>query len=136
MRMLRILPILCACSVMQMAEADTTAIANAPVQVEVSLTCTFTTECFDFDACTETALTVDLSGLGGGLEPDELILAADITTDAETFAMLGTQNADQISLTGESDYGHGLFTLSAGAARWTVHYADGPMSITYGGTCA
>lgn len=115
--------------------ADTADIASAPVQAEVALNCTFTTECFDLEGCSDTNFAVSLMGRAGGVTTDDMIVAAELTTDAETYAMIGTHAGEVYSLTGPSDYGHGMLTVSGADARFTVHYTDGPLSISYGGVC-
>ena len=57
-------------------------------------------------------------------------------SDAETVDMTGTKQVKALSLTGGGfDARHLLSIAADGASRYTVHYADGPIVISYLGTC-
>lgn len=93
------------------------------------VSCAFTTECIEGEACNETDFSVSVTDDTD--QPDELMLQ----TDAETLRGSGYQLDGLLHLvfTAES----ALHVISASAdqsARYTVHM-QGPMAITYQGTC-
>lgn len=102
-------------------------------QTEALRACDFTFECFEAEACTETEYTPSLTGEIG---TDGMLVEAEFESPSETVALLGVASDGALSLVGGSFSARHLLTITAdGAARYTVHYADGPMVISYLGTC-
>ncbi len=111
-------------------------IETAPNQAQIELVCRFSKECFETEACSDTEFKTQLSGKAGGLTPADMVVEANLITDAETTTMLGLRSDKTYSLSGGLFDARHLLTIAAsGAARYTVHLADGPMVITYHGKC-
>ncbi len=93
--------------------------------------CTFTTECFETEACTETEFTLNIESASEDTDN------ARITSDAETISgTIAMPAADGILFQGSNAAGAHLLTAAPdGAARYSVQYFEGPMVITYHGTC-
>jgi hypothetical protein len=88
------------------------------------------------EPCTETEFTPDITGNAGGASADALTVQSQMVSDAETVDMTGTKQVKALSLTGGGfDARHLLSIATDGASRYTVHYADGPIVISYLGTC-
>lgn len=87
--------------------------------------CTFTTECYEAEACQDAsfALTADLAN-------DTLV------TEFGDLSVIAVKNRDAITTlfaTGEgAEY---LLSRNGDTARFTAHSNDGPAAITYLGTC-
>lgn len=97
------------------------AVATAPAFAE---TCAFTVECFEEDACAETAFVMEV-------KDDEF------TTDAETIAMTKTGSETTTVYIGETVSAiHVLAQGPQGDARYSVHLFDEPMMVNYVGSCA
>lgn len=88
-------------------------------------TCTFTTECYEAEACQDTSFS-----LTAALDDAKLV------TDFGDLTVVGVKNDAPVTTvfaTGEgAEY---LLSRNAGTARFTAHSNDGPTSITYLGTC-
>ncbi|MEM8577794.1 MAG: hypothetical protein AAGF60_08080 [Pseudomonadota bacterium] len=111
-------------------------IDNAPVREMLERACVFATECVEAEGCTETEFEPRLAGRMGGMTPDEMIVEAGFESPAETVRLLGVLSNGALSLAGGTFQARHLLTVSdTGAARYTVHYAEGPMAISYLGTC-
>ncbi|MBV2360962.1 hypothetical protein KUH32_14440 [Thalassococcus sp. CAU 1522] len=111
-------------------------IEHAPFQLNIALLCTFTLECFDSEPCSETAFTPRVEGKAGGMTPDTLVVGASLISDAGTVELLGAREGNLTSLFGGGLDARHLLTIGLeGSARYSVHYADGPMVISYLGVC-
>jgi len=121
------------------ATAPTAAATTAPAepfQQTIAIACRFTWECVENEPCTETEFTPDITGTAGGASADALTVQSQMVSDAETVDMTGTKQVKALSLTGGGfDARHLLSIATDGASRYTVHYADGPIVISYLGTC-
>ncbi|MFU1606653.1 hypothetical protein ACM25O_09365 [Sulfitobacter pontiacus] len=107
-----------------------------PFQQTIAIACRFTWECVENEPCTETEFTPDITGNAGGASADALTVQSQMVSDAETVDMTGTKQVKALSLTGGGfDARHLLSIAADGASRYTVHYADGPIVISYLGTC-
>lgn len=125
------------CFVAGSATAQQLSLEQAPIQMERSLTCTFVAECYESEACSETAYSLALNARMGGLTADELVVEAIMSDDAgdTSFLGLGDSRGMLLSSVGDADAMR-LFTLAAdGNSRLTQHFKAGPMAITYLGTC-
>lgn len=86
-------------------------------------TCTFTQECFEGEACTETAFTMTIDG-------DKLV------TDAETISVnTGGSDTVGVFVGYTSSAFHVLTREKNGPARYATHIFDGVMMVNYLGTC-
>ena len=122
------------CALPAFAQSDL-AFDDAPVQGDVALSCAFVTECFEGEGCSDTTFEVQLTGKTGGLSADALVAVVKMASVSGDVELLGTASNDRLSLTGGPLEARHMLTLSGEAARYTVHYVDGPMAITYLGTC-
>ena len=111
-------------------------IETAPVQAEVTMQCLFDFECFETETCAESGFEATLSGKAGGLTESDMVVDVKMISDAETTPMLGVRSGAAMSLSGGSFDARALLTIGAeGAARYTLHLIDGPLALTYLGTC-
>lgn len=111
-------------------------IETAPAQMDVAKQCTFTVECFDGDGCEETAFNTSLEGRAGGMSASDMVADVKLVTDAETTVLIGVISNGTYSLSGGNFSARHLMTIAAsGDTRYTLHLADGPMALTYLGTC-
>jgi len=116
--------------------AEQLTIETAPVKAKVDLTCNFEIECFETENCVETGFSTQLTGVSGGMAADNMIVDATLQSDAASTPMLGLQSAGSYALSGGTfDARHFLTIAATGGARYGVHLADGPIAITYHGTC-
>jgi len=84
-------------------------------------TCTFTTECFEGDGCYETDFSMEVT-------------ESQFVTDAETIIAAPLPLPQTVmGLTPTSV--HIVTRSEDGSARYTTHMIDGPMMISYLGTC-
>jgi len=93
--------------------------------------CTFTTKCVEADVCTDTVFELRFGAGTGG--PNEL----EIVTDAETVGVAVGGTGETAFLAGLTERGFHVLTVEAGsgAARYTNHVADGPVAVSYLGSC-
>ena len=107
-----------------------------PFQQTIAIGCRFVWECVENEPCTETEFSPDVTGTAGGASADALAVQSQMVSDAETVTLTGTKQDKALSLTGGGfDARHLLSIAADGASRYTVHYADGPIAISYLGTC-
>lgn len=115
---------------------DSFTLETAPVKVTFTLQCVFKTECFEGEACAETNFGAQLNVVAGGLTETDMVVQSDLVSDAGDATLLGVRSGKAMSLAGGGfDARHLLTIAQDGAARYTVHYADGPMFINYLGAC-
>lgn len=117
------------------AQSPELGISEAPIQREIALTCTFTTECMDTEGCADTAYSVKIEGQAGGTSEDSLVVGANMISDAETVAVIGTLQDGTLRLTAPDPAMPQLLTSTADGARLTAHIASATLAITYAGTC-
>ena len=112
-------------------------IRTAPVQIELNLQCVFASECFETESCSDTTFTFDLNGAAGGLAESDMVVQTQLTSEIGDAELLGVRSGKALSLAGGSfEAGHLLTIAEDGSARYTLHYADGPMTISYIGECS
>lgn len=92
-------------------------------------TCTFVTECFETESCSETEYAVDIAAGPNG--PDHVQLVTPSETLDATLA--GSMDLGLLMAMGETAL-HVISTSTSGDARYSVHMA-GPMLVTYHGIC-
>ncbi|EPX78904.1 hypothetical protein [Litoreibacter arenae] len=100
------------------------ALVSAPA---LATTCTFTTECFEAEACADSAFTVAIEEKDG---------ATRLVSDAETIPVsVGGSDAARVYV-GVTDSAFHLMSSSAsGVARYSTHLYDGPIMVNYLGSC-
>ena len=104
--------------------------AMAPTAT-LAVECSFVTECYEADACYETAYDLTLT-------PSDDYATATVETIAGNFEATAYNFQGMSSYAGSTSSTLHLITYSAsGAARYAVHTGDenGVTMITYHGTC-
>lgn len=90
--------------------------------------CTFSTECFEGDGCTETSFQVEIVGNAEG--------GALLITDAETVPLSQGGSPETRVYVGITQSAFHLITQSAaGDVRYSNHIYDGPLMVNYLGVC-
>lgn len=85
--------------------------------------CTFTSECFEGEACAETSFTMTI-------EDGKLI------TDAETIPVTsGGSDTVNVFVGYTASAFHVLTREKGNQARYSTHIFDGPLMVNYLGTC-
>ncbi len=93
----------------------------------VAQTCSFTTECFDGDGCSETSFSFEIETEGG---------ATRLVSDAETIPLSQGGSDETRVYVGVTESAFHLLTHSAeGEARYSTHIYDGPLMLNYLGRC-
>ncbi|WP_425100504.1 hypothetical protein [Tropicibacter sp. S64] len=111
-------------------------VETAPVQADVALNCAFATECYEDEGCQDSGFGFLLDGHGGGLDEATLMMEAMISSEAGDVFLMGARDAGAYVLSGGGFDARHMLTIGAeGAARYTVHYAEGPQVISYLGRC-
>ncbi len=86
-------------------------------------TCTFTTECFENEACTESTFSMAIEG-------------NTLVTDAETISVTSGGSDTKGVFVGYTESAfHVLTREKGGAARYSTHIFDGVLMVNYLGTC-
>ena len=111
------------------------AIARAPHKAEIALTCRFDLECYEGEACAATEYGFDLNGLAGGLGTEAMAALVVMASVAGNVELLGTRSGDVTVLSGGGIDARHMLTLDGSAVRYTLHYAEGPLVISYLGIC-
>lgn len=110
--------------------------ANRPGILDLDLSCGFDFECLETEACADTTFTTQLKGQAEGILGGDMAVQGEMISDAGDTILLGARSGDAMSLAGGTFEARHLLTIAAnGAARYTLHYSDGPMVISYTGTC-
>lgn len=92
-----------------------------------AIECNFTKECFEAEACTATLFDIEI---------DETEGARKIVTPAETVPVsLGGSDLVRIYVGVTNGAFHLLSRTADGAARYTNHLYQGPMVVSFLGTC-
>ena len=117
------------------AAAEQVDISQAPVQQDIALTCTFTTECMDIDGCSDTSYTVTIEGLAGGVTAEKMVVGAELISDVETVTVTGALTDEILRLNAFEATMPQMFINTPDGARLTAHIASVPLAITYAGTC-
>ena len=115
--------------------AEMMGINEMPVQRAINLFCRFETECVEDEACAASAFEVALTGRAGGLEEAQMAAAVTVSTLSSTDESLGAFDNGVLSIAGGSIDARFLLTVTGDGARYTQHYGDGPMVISYLGAC-
>lgn len=117
-------------------DGDMMTVTTAPVQEDIQLDCVFDRECLEDEGCTDGGFKPFLDAHAGGLDPEVLMVEANLVADAGTVFMMGARDRGRLSLSGGDFEARHLLTVAGdGAARYTVHYAEGPMMVSYLGRC-
>ncbi|MEP2474646.1 MAG: hypothetical protein ABJH45_24275 [Paracoccaceae bacterium] len=107
-----------------------------PVQQEFAMMCEFTSECYETESCGETQYSIDLEGETSGLETNAMVASVQLSSDIGTEDLVGVVQDETTSLSGGTFSARHFLTIAPnGAARYTVHYAEGPLMISYLGEC-
>ncbi len=96
----------------------------APLWAE-GIACTFTTECFEADACTEANFAAEVA-----VENER------ISTEFGDLTIVAVKRTPaNLTLFATGDGAEYLLSVTPQAARLTTHANEGPMVISYLGTC-
>lgn len=115
---------------------DRLTIDTAPAQAQLNLVCRFAVECYEDEVCAETSFGAALTGDAGGMDAMSMVVQAELKSDAATVELLGVRDAGAISLSGGPFEARHLLSVAAdGAARYSVHYLEGPVVVSYLGRC-
>ncbi len=91
----------------------------------LALQCTFTTECFETDSCQDTEFSVSLDFPNHTFSTD--------FGDLDVVAISKTPSLLTVFANGEgANY---MLTVAEADARFATHMTDGPMMVSYQGTC-
>lgn len=110
-------------------------IDKAPHQEKIALSCQFRLECFEGEACAQTDYAFELNGLAGGLGPDAMAVLVTLESVGGNVELLGTGSGEVMVLSGGGIEARHMLTLQGAAIRYTLHYSEGPMVISYLGAC-
>lgn len=117
-------------------DADQLTVTTAPVQSDLFFQCRFERECIEAEPCAESGFDPVIDAHAGGLDPEVLMVEAQMIGDGGNTFMMGAQDHGRVSLMGgDFDARHLLTIAPDGAARYTVHLAEGPRVVSYLGTC-
>ncbi|SHE29831.1 hypothetical protein SAMN05444273_10117 [Litoreibacter ascidiaceicola] len=104
--------------------ASCAALLGTPVLAD---TCTFTTECFEAEACADSAFSVAIEQKDG---------ATLLVSDAESFPVsVGGSDAVRIYVGVTESAFHLMSRATDGTARYSTHLYDGPLMVNYLGNC-
>lgn len=93
----------------------------------VAIECNFKTECFEGEACIDTAYDISIEENDG---------ATTLVTVAETIPVsLGGSDVMRVYVGVTDSAFHLLSRAADGTARYTNHLFQGPMVVSYLGTC-
>ncbi|MEP5761128.1 MAG: hypothetical protein ABJ327_17795 [Litoreibacter sp.] len=96
------------------------ALCASPALAEM---CSFTLECFEGEACSETAFDIEIEG-------------QTLVTDAETIPVEISGSETLGVFTGNTGSAiHVLTRERHGDARYSTHIFDGPLMVNYLGSC-
>ncbi|MGC9419262.1 MAG: hypothetical protein ACP5EN_09875 [Rhodovulum sp.] len=102
---------------------------------DFTLSCSFVQECYETAPCADTDFALSVEGRVGGLGAGTVLARATLSSvsgDVDTF---GTRGAGTLFLQGGDGGARHYLAVAGGAARYTVHLAAGPASVSYFGTC-
>lgn len=103
----------------------TTCIAVTFASQAAAFECTFTTECFETDSCSDTQFSMDVD-----------VPLQTVTTDFGDLGVVAVQSKDgNFILFASGDGAEYMLTTNEGGARLSTHLTDGPMVVTYHGRC-
>jgi hypothetical protein len=89
--------------------------------------CSFTSECFESESCSETSFDLSIEETDGQVS---------LVSDAETVPVTSSGNDDFRIYVGGNENAHHLLSLgSDGTARYSTHINGGPLMVNYLGTC-
>ncbi|GAA3875829.1 hypothetical protein [Celeribacter arenosi] len=110
------------------------------VQSLQQLSCTFTTECIDTEACeaTDYAMSVDYRATPEAAEMDPFtVFVSDLSGDFKAAPI--TDGTPGAPLTGfvafNGDATQRLMTIADGRARYSIHMRQEDMALYYEGSC-
>lgn len=93
-------------------------------------TCTFTSECFDTEECTETDYELTIAHDDHGAP-----ILESIAENLHVTAIGGDGDTHTTFIASTNAATHLLTRTTDGSARYTVHMADGPLMLSYLGSC-
>lgn len=116
--------------------ASLSSIAEAPFQQTLAINCRFRRECVEDQPCTADGFAADLLGTAGGLTPQSMVAGVQMITRDSAVELVGVREGTALALAGGGFAARHLLTLTdAGIARYTIHYMQGPLMVSYLGQC-
>ncbi|TCO69747.1 hypothetical protein [Rhodovulum euryhalinum] len=102
---------------------------------DFALACAFVRECHETEPCAEADFALEVTGRVGGLGAGVVLARATLSSVAGDIDAFGTLGNGTLFLQGGNGGGRAYLVVTDGAARYTRHMAQGPVSVTYHGTC-
>ena len=116
--------------------AATLTLDTAPQQATIALSCRFTVECVEDQACTANGFGARLDGRAGGLDAQSMVAEVTLVHGIGAVELLGVREGTALSLAGGRFEARHLVTVTdTGDARYTIHYIEGPLMVSYLGRC-
>ncbi|GAA0292631.1 hypothetical protein [Rhodovulum strictum] len=109
--------------------------AQEPNENDFALECRFDRECREAEPCTATGFTLAVDGRGGGMGAGVKLARVVLYSAAGKVDAFGTLGGDTLFLQGGNDAVRSYLVVTDGAARYTLHMAQGPQVVSYLGTC-
>lgn len=104
-----------------------------PVMTEANTLCRFTIECFEAEACAESAFEMRLSLPETQATVTSRLVAQTDSGSFPGYALRGGPERRQFFF--DADTAGYMLTLSGSDARLAVHIDDGPLMVNYSGRC-
>jgi len=115
-----------ASSIVKLGAISVLALMLTPVSA-LALECTFTTECFESETCTDSAFNVTIEEKEG---------ATLLVSDTETIPVsVGGSDTVRVYVGVTGSAFHLMSRSADGVARYSTHLYDGPMMVNYLGRC-
>ncbi|SIO19448.1 hypothetical protein SAMN05444722_0777 [Rhodovulum sp. ES.010] len=115
--------------------AQDAAAPEATTENDFALACAFDRECYDAEACAETAYEMTVSGRVGGMGAGVVLARATLSAVSGDVEVFGTLGGGTLFLQGGEGAARHYLAVTDGAARYSLHMAEGPVAITYLGAC-
>ncbi len=105
-------------------------VMGTPVMAQFEVACSFTTECYEAEACDKADFSFKL---GAGTMPGQ----ADMrTTEGTVTGQIGGDDVGALYWIAETPKSVQVLSWGPdGSARYTLHLTDGPAIVSYQGTC-
>ncbi|TCM81487.1 hypothetical protein [Rhodovulum steppense] len=108
---------------------------GASTDNDFALACAFDRECHEAEPCTDADFALDVTGRVGGMGAGTMlarVVLSSVSGDVDAF---GTLDGGTMFLQGGDGASRSYLVVTNGAARYTLHMAEGPTVVTYHGTC-
>ncbi|HDR29115.1 hypothetical protein [Rhodovulum sp.] len=102
---------------------------------DFALACAFDRECRETEPCATADFDLDVTGRTGGMGAGTMlarVVLSSVSGDVDAFGTLG---GGTLFLLGGNESSRSCLVVTDGAARYSLHMAEGPTVVTYHGTC-